>query len=129
MRCPKCGKQAIANTNKKNPKAPDWKCSDPDCKWKKINGEWVESEFVTGVWNNDNPEAKFESELEEDKEDEKWEKIREEKKENIAWLNAKNNAVMLIAYHPNFKDLNSQAEIEAMIEQWTGFFYNFRNGE
>jgi len=43
----------VAQTNKTNPNAPDWKCSDPNCKksynWK--TKEWEDSKYITGAWN------------------------------------------------------------------------------
>jgi ssDNA-binding Zn-finger/Zn-ribbon topoisomerase 1 len=58
MICPKCGAQMIEQKNKKNEKAPDWKCSDPSCKWKYNyqTKEWEKSDFITGTWN---PKPKF----------------------------------------------------------------------
>mgnify|MGYP003833355707 CR=1 FL=1 len=56
MNCPKCGKPMLPNTNKKNPKAPDWKCGDPNCKfkWDSASKDWVPSDWVTGAWNDKN---------------------------------------------------------------------------
>jgi len=53
--CPVCGSQMnrILIENKKNPRSPDWKCSDPSCKWKwnAPTGQYVPSPYVTGVWD------------------------------------------------------------------------------
>lgn len=43
--CPKCGaKMRDQRANKKNPKAPDWKCSA------KVNGEWCNEVYWPGQW-------------------------------------------------------------------------------
>jgi hypothetical protein len=57
---PDCGHQMIRQTNKKNPKAPDWKCSDRNCKFSKAyDGGWKKSEFITGAWDEkDTTEAR-----------------------------------------------------------------------
>jgi hypothetical protein len=53
---PDCGHPMIRQFNKKNPKAPDWKCSDKNCKFSKAyDGGWKKSEFITGAW--DEPDA------------------------------------------------------------------------
>lgn len=53
---PDCGSPMIRQLNKKNPKGPDWKCSNKSCKFQKmIGGGWVKSQFITGVWD-DKPE-------------------------------------------------------------------------
>ena len=53
MLCPVCSGMMHDNrTSKKNPKAPDYRCKDPECKWQ-LNpqtGEYETSTFVTGVW-------------------------------------------------------------------------------
>ena len=50
---PDCGQPMIRQFNKKNPKAPDWKCSDKNCKFKKAyDGGWMKSEFITSVWDD-----------------------------------------------------------------------------
>jgi hypothetical protein len=49
---PGCGKPMVRQFNKKNAKAPDWKCSNKNCKFKKlIGGGWAKSDFITGVWD------------------------------------------------------------------------------
>jgi len=49
---PDCGSPMIRQTNKKNPKAPDWKCSNKNCKFQKMmGGGWKKSEFITGIWD------------------------------------------------------------------------------
>ncbi len=49
---PDCGHQMVRQFNKKNPKAPDWKCSDKNCKFSKAyDGGWKRSEFITGAWD------------------------------------------------------------------------------
>ena len=79
--CPKCSKTMNPVFNKSNPKAPDHKCSDTSCKWKKVSGKWVESDFITGAWNDPVPqgragaEQRFGQELDTSKNDEKWDKI------------------------------------------------------
>jgi len=37
---------------KTNPKAPDFRCKDPECKYQldQTSGEYVESEYTTSVW-------------------------------------------------------------------------------
>lgn len=61
--CPVCEQPMIQQTNKKNPKAPDWKCSDRNCKFQfdKQKGTWVVSEYITGAWDNnyEKPEDKI----------------------------------------------------------------------
>jgi hypothetical protein len=55
--CPVCQSPMIRQTEKKNPKAPDWKCSNKACKFQKAyDGGWRKSEFITGVW--DEPDTK-----------------------------------------------------------------------
>ena len=50
---PDCGHPMIRQTNKKNPKSPDWKCSNKNCKFQKMmGGGWKKSEFITGVWDD-----------------------------------------------------------------------------
>jgi len=55
MPCPKCNSPMIRQTEKKNPKSPDWKCSDKNCKWTKNNrtGEWEKSMYITSKWDTD----------------------------------------------------------------------------
>jgi len=54
---PDCGKYMIRQENKKNPKSPDWKCSDKNCKFKKAyGGGWVRSDYITGDWDADQKE-------------------------------------------------------------------------
>lgn len=57
---PDCGKLMIRQHNKKNPKSPDWKCSDSKCKFKKAyDGGWRKSDFITGAWDEpDTTEAR-----------------------------------------------------------------------
>ena len=52
-------------------------------------------------------EGKFIAELDNDTNDKKWDKINSEKNENISWMNAKNNACLLIANHPEFDKVPS----------------------
>ena len=51
--CPVCGKFMIPQTEKANEKAPDWKCSDKNCKfsWDKSTHTWIPGQFITGIWN------------------------------------------------------------------------------
>lgn len=55
--CPVCGKVMIYNAEGllRNPKAPTFKCSDRDCKFQfdKIKKSYVLSEYITGVWVDD----------------------------------------------------------------------------
>jgi hypothetical protein len=46
-------------TNKKNPKAPDWKCKNDTCRFQldRKTNEWVKSEYVTSVWERDLPKG------------------------------------------------------------------------
>lgn len=51
-KCPKCGGKVWDNReNKKNPKAPDWKCRDNDCKGDDgyVTGGWVEKPKASKV--------------------------------------------------------------------------------
>lgn len=49
---PDCGQPMIRQYNKKNPKGPDWKCSDKNCKFQKAyDGGWRASEYITGAWD------------------------------------------------------------------------------
>lgn len=108
-KCPVCNK--IMNYNlvgkKKNEKAPDWKCSDPGCKfsYNKITGKYEPGEFITSVWDNKTPRqmasTKFDAELRQDGKDSKIEKMFNEKQDNIKWLNALNNACLLVAHDKN----------------------------
>ena len=53
MECPVCKKLMWDNRGRKtNPKAPDYRCKDPECKYSlnSDTGEYEEGEFVTGVW-------------------------------------------------------------------------------
>lgn len=55
MKCPVCSGDMWDANNSKYPKkegAPDYRCKDKECKWKKDpeTGEWIESDYVTGVW-------------------------------------------------------------------------------
>lgn len=53
MQCPVCQGEMYDNTtNKKNPKGPDYRCKDKNCKFQldPDTGEYVESTFGTGVW-------------------------------------------------------------------------------
>jgi hypothetical protein len=46
MNCPKCGGEMWDNRGKKkNPKAPDFRCKNPNCK--------DEKGYVTGLWESD----------------------------------------------------------------------------
>ena len=76
-KCPKCSKQMNPVFNKTNERAPDFKCQDSSCKWKNVKGQWVESEFITGVWKDtpDTPVEKFTQSLDKDLNDQKWDKI------------------------------------------------------
>ncbi len=51
--CPVCEKPMLHITEKRNAKAPDWKCQDKDCKfqWDKGTQTYIPSDFITGVWN------------------------------------------------------------------------------
>lgn len=51
--CPVCNLPMVLQTDKVNAKAPDWKCSDKNCKFQldRTTGKYVESKFITGVWN------------------------------------------------------------------------------
>ena len=55
--CPKCGQPMNFQANKTNPKAPDWKCSDANCKWQFRNGQWIASDYITGAWNEKQAET------------------------------------------------------------------------
>ena len=54
--CPVCQKPMLQNIagKQRNPKAPDWKCSDQNCKFQfnKQTGQWVISEYITSMWDN-----------------------------------------------------------------------------
>ena len=53
MECPICAKVMWDNRSKKlNPKAPDYRCKDPECKYSlnSDTGEYEPGEFTTGVW-------------------------------------------------------------------------------
>lgn len=63
MNCPVCNSEMWDANNSKFPKkegAPDYRCKDKACKWKldRDSNEWVESEYVTGVWLPKPPTAK-----------------------------------------------------------------------
>jgi len=51
--CPVCQSPMIRNDagKMKNPKAPDWKCSKRGCRFKLEDGQWVRSDYITGVWD------------------------------------------------------------------------------
>lgn len=56
--CPVCQSPMIRQTQKRNAKAPDWKCSDKNCKFQKAyDGGWRKSEFITGVWDEPNTDG------------------------------------------------------------------------
>ena len=56
---PNCGHPMIRQYNKKNPKSPDWKCSDKNCKFTKQRyGGWVKSEYITGAWDESEEDKK-----------------------------------------------------------------------
>jgi len=54
MECPACGGEMWDNRKKKmNPKSPDYKCKDVNCKFEKNKetGEYnIDSKYVTSVW-------------------------------------------------------------------------------
>ena len=53
MLCPCCGKDMYDNREgKKNPKAPDYRCKDKECKYEfdKVSNEWVQGEYTTAIW-------------------------------------------------------------------------------
>jgi len=53
MLCPVCNGEMFDNTtNKKNPRGPDYKCKDKNCKYEldKDSGMYKPSEYGTGVW-------------------------------------------------------------------------------
>ena len=54
--CPVCDKQMNYNGEglQKNPKAPQWKCSDINCKfqWDKRSNQYMQSKYITSVWDN-----------------------------------------------------------------------------
>jgi len=53
MLCPVCNGDMYDNrTTKKNPKGPDYRCKDKNCKYQldQESGEYVESQYGTGVW-------------------------------------------------------------------------------
>ncbi len=111
--------------DKKNPKAPDWKCKDIKCKWEKDpdTKEWVRSKFQTAVWEKkDDFTKKAEGELDELKEEEKWQKLREEKNQNITWLNAKNNAVEIVTS----KGIMETESIRDEIVYWANWIYKLK---
>lgn len=49
--CPVCQSPMIRQTEKKNELAPDWKCSNRNCKFTFKGGKWVASKYITGVWD------------------------------------------------------------------------------
>ena len=49
--CPVCQSPMNRVFNKKNEKAPDWKCTKPGCKFQWKNGQWVKSDYITGAWD------------------------------------------------------------------------------
>lgn len=60
--CPVCSKPMVHNAEglARNPKAPTWKCSDRNCKHQldKKSGNWVISEYITGIWEDDQSDPK-----------------------------------------------------------------------
>ena len=61
--CPACSKPMVPNTagKQRNPKAPDWKCSDQNCKFQKnkSTGEYtIPSEYITSIWDDVPNQAK-----------------------------------------------------------------------
>lgn len=122
-KCPVCGKPMVYNQNKvKNPKAPDWKCSDPNCKYQydPLQKMWVPSEYVTGVWE-DNPraaaQAKFEAELVQSEKDKRIQEMHKEKTENIARSVALNNATLLMQNKPEI-DIATTLKIADAFYEW-----------
>jgi len=60
-KCPVCSNDMFYNGEglAKNPKAPTYKCTNTACKfsWDKNTGQYIPSEFRTGVWDNQVPQA------------------------------------------------------------------------
>ena len=54
--CPVCQAEMIKNIEgkAKNAKAPDWKCSNPQCKfqWDKATQTYIPSQYRTACWDN-----------------------------------------------------------------------------
>ena len=93
--CPKCNIPMVykKGVDKNGKPYAFWGCPNfPACK------ETYNPPKPTGK------EVNFQQELEE----EKIAQRVKEKRENIAWLNAKTNAVSLIANHPAYKDLTPE---------------------
>ena len=88
--CPNCGQQMNlipAGVSKKTGKnyPPFWSCSQRD-------GGCGYTENITAK----DRQIVFSKELDKNLEDEKWQKIREQKNKDIRWMNALNNACLLI---------------------------------
>ena len=111
-KCPQCGADMWDNRfNKKNPKGPDFNCTNKECKFqlkkgcqvayenKKflIDGEWETSQFVTGLWLTKHPSKDEQFSAGMDK-DSQVEGMRE--------MNAKNNAAMVVGNNPIFNNPN-----------------------
>jgi hypothetical protein len=130
MLCPKCNGEMWDNTNNKtNPKAPDYRCKNKDCKWQLTkDSQWILSEYPTALWQNQlSALEKFNNDLEKSLNDEKWNEIRKEKTDNIAWLNAKNNAVELVAHHPYFAHIDNKFLMLEEIKKLTKEIYLIEN--
>jgi len=121
-KCPVCGKEMLMN-QKRSEKAPDYICSDPDCKFSYVNGQWVESKFRTGIWEKrDNKTVRFKDKNEgiEKMFKEKQENIKgmvESKQEGIRASVALNNAVL---FYQNAPERTNGKVLEA-----AGMFYDW----
>jgi len=78
-KCPVCGKDMWDNQEgKKNPKQPDFKCKDENCRFTKDKktGEYVVGEYGTGVWlpktGSQKSEANFKAGLNQDLSNERY---------------------------------------------------------
>lgn len=120
----------------KNPKAPDWKCTNATCKMKQVNGAWVASDFRTGVWdaptNGSRPAAAVTPKTVErmkEVEDHKMEAITEYndvKTKGMTVLNAKNGAAQITSA---LITAGLTTEVEETFKKYATFIYYFHPEE
>ena len=132
--CPVCqGAMWDNRVIKKNPKGPDFKCQNKECKFEmdKESGEWVASEYTTAVWLPKGntfmgavKAVKREQATSVEKARVAIKEAQEHKDDSIAWSNAKNNATLLVCNVNVYRTLTNQGDILAKVSELTNWFYS-----
>ena len=129
--CPVCHKEMIPNHDGKaqNPKAPDWKCSDGNCKmtFNRSTNQWEPGKFVTSVWNErpkSSPKAPWSGEQNQRSQD--IAKAQANKESSMRLFSSGRDAVLIVTtlYPELSQSMEKDVVIKNKIKEWQKYLYD-----